>query len=394
MWCPSWLLASENNIEQLITEFPVHASKQLSTDHKNSHTVERLSIAQHLSNAELALARIHVAIVQGAFEQANKQLTEVNQRLLSGNELAYFYYLNALNLVNQFNGVGAMDYLKRLKVADSPSVLVNPQFSYLLVYARIYFNAHELNLFSNTLIQLKSMHDKSPNSWMFCQLTNLRLQSAVDENKVRSIEELQRTITDNCLFDKNGVVAADSYYQLAAADIALKMIRQETAEYLQKSILIYKSQNIVNRLIDTYLLSAELALISKNLSNSTVALKALKTRLSTKITAPQKIKFYRLSAQHYRFSDEIDNALRALEFFVAEKAKLEKNKRIDNVSFLTFRITDNKQHLERLIHQEKETIKRGIQEEKWYCYLFVFFSFLAVSSLIYALYYFVRRGLR
>lgn len=388
MCCPPWLLASDHSIERLINDFPVQAIKQLSTDRQNSPSQE------HLSNAERTLARIHVAIVQGAFEHAYEQLIAVNQELLSSNELAYFYYLNALNFAHQFNGVGAMDYLNRLKAADSPSVLVNPQFSYLLVYARVYLNANELNLFANTLVQLQSMHDKGPNFWTLCQLANLRLQFAVDGNKHSSIEELQRTITDNCLFDKNGVVAADSYYQLAAADIALKIIRQETAEYLQKSILIYQSQNIVNRLIDTYLLSAELALLSKNLPNSTVALKALKTRLSAKMTAPQIIKFYRLSAQHYRFSGEIDNALRALEFFVSEKAKLEKNKRIDNVSFLTFRITDNKQRLERSIHQEKDAIKRGIQEEKWYCFLFVFFSFLAISSLVYALYYFVRRGLR
>ena len=388
MWCPSWLFASENNIEQLINDFPVQAIKQLSTDRQSSPSKE------HLSNADRKLARIHVAIVQGAFEHANEQLTAVNQELLSSNELAYFYYLNALNLAHQFNGVGAMDYLNRLKVADSPSVLVNPQFSYLLVYARVYLNANELNLFANTLVQLQSIHDKSPNVWTLCQIANLRLQSAVDENKHRSIEELHKTITDNCLFEKNGVVTADSYYQLAATDISLKKNRPETAEYLQKSALIYKSQNIGNRLIDTYLLSAKVALISKDLPNTTVALKALKTGLSTKMTAPQKIKYYQLSAQHYRFSDDIDNALTALEFFVAEKATLEKNKRIDNVSFLTFRITENKQRLERSIDQERNAIKRGIKEVKWYCILFVFFSFLAVSSLIYALYYFVRRGLR
>ncbi|OIQ46677.1 MAG: hypothetical protein BM565_10530, partial [Gammaproteobacteria bacterium MedPE] len=114
MWCPSWLFASENNIEQLINDFPVQAIKQLSTDRQSSPSKE------HLSNAERKLARIHVAIVQGAFEHANEQLTAVNQELLSSNELAYFYYLNALNLAHQFNGVGAMDYLNRLKVADSP----------------------------------------------------------------------------------------------------------------------------------------------------------------------------------------------------------------------------------------------------------------------------------
>jgi len=388
MCCPTWLLASDHSIERLINDFPVQAIKQLSTDRQNSPSQE------HLSNAERTLAHIHVAIVQGAFEHANEQLTAVNQELLSSNELAYFYYLNALNLAHQFNGVSAMDYLNRLKVADSPSVVVNPQFSYLLVYARVYRQANELNLFANTLVQLQSIHDKSPNAWTLCQLANLRLQSAVDENKHRSIEELHKTITGNCLFEKKGVVTADSYYQLAATDVSLKKNSQETIEYLRKSALIYKSQNIVNRLIDTHLLNAEVALINKDLPNSTVALKALKTRLSTKMTAPQIIKFYRLSAQHYRFSGEIDNALRALEFFVAEKAKLEKNKRIDNVSFLTFRITDNKQRLERSIHQEADKINRGIKEEKWYCFLFVFFSFLAISSLVYALYYFVRRGLR
>ena len=375
MWCPAWLFASENNIEQLINDFPVQAIKQLSTDRQSFPSKD------HLSYADRKLARIHVAIVQGAFEHANEQLTAVNQELLSSNELAYFYYLNALNLAHQFNGVGAMEYLNRLKVADSPSVLVNPQFSYLLVYARVYLNANELNLFANTLVQLQSIHDKSPNVWTLCQIANLRLQSAVDENKHRSIEELHKTITDNCLFEKNGVVTADSYYQLAATDISLKKNRPETAEYLQKSALIYKSQNIGNRLIDTYLLSAEVALIGAKPPSVSVALQAVDILLET-VTAKQKIQFYRLSAQHYQLIGELDNALLALESLVAEKATLEKNKRIDNVSFLSFRITDNKQRLERAIKQEKQAIEDRRAEERWYCIVLIFVSLITVVGII------------
>ena len=394
MWCPSWLLASENNIEQLITEFPVHASKQLSTDHKNSHTVERLSIAQHLSNAELALARIHVAIVQGAFEQANKQLTEVNQRLLSGNELAYFYYLNALNLANQFNGVGAMDYLKRLKVADSPSVLVNPQFSYLLVYARIYFNAHELNLFANTLIQLEALNDDRLNVRQFCQLAILRLQSTIVKNKLKRNSLLHKSTAEKCLNERLGVVAADSYYQLAAVDIALNEMNQQTVQYLEKAAQLYQSQRIVNRFVDAYLLSSEATLISGELSHAASTLQTIEELQENKITLKQQVEFHQLSAQYYQRIGESVKALKALESFVEDKVKLEKNKRTDNVSFLTFRITENRQRLEHAIEQEKQAIKRSWDDEHRYCILLILIGFFALTGVSCIVLIAIRRALR
>ena len=380
MWCPSWLFASENNIEQLINDFPVQAIKQLSTDRRSSPSKE------HLSNADRKLARIHVAIVQGAFEHANEQLTAVNQELLSSNELAYFYYLNALNLAHQFNGVGAMDYLNRLKVADSPSVLVNPQFSYLLVYARVYLNANELNLFSNILIQLQSIQNKSSKVWRFCQLANLSLQSSIAKSKLKSNSQFYKNMTVKCLTEHLGVVAADSFYQLATVDIALNKVNQQTVKYLQKAAQIYQSQRIVNRLVDTYLLSFEVALIKGELLHAASILQTIKVLLEDKITPKQQIAFYQLSAQYYQRTDELDKALNALESFVAEKAKLEKNKRTDNVSFLTFRITEDRQRLERAIEQEKEAIKRSKENESKYYFLLVtvgFFSIIGLISLIF-----------
>lgn len=388
MWCPSWLFASDYKFEQLINDFPVQAIKQLSTDHQHSPSIERLS------NADRKLVRIHLAIVQGAFEHANEQLTVVNQKILSSNELAYFYYLNALNLAHQFNGVGAMDYLNRLKVADSPSVLDNPQFSYLLVYARIYFNANELNLFANTLIQLRSLQNDKFSAREFCQLANLNLQSLITKNKPKSNTQLYESTVENCLIEHLGIVAADSFYQLAAVDIARNKVNQQTAQYLKKAARIYQSQHIVNRLVDTYLLSAEVALMKGNLPHAALTLQTIETLLEAKISPKQKIAFHQLSAQYYQHIGELGNAMKALESFVEDKAKLEKNKRSDNVSFLTFRISENKQRLARAIEQEKRAIKRSTESESNYCFLLVGIGFLAIIGLISLIFIAISRSKR